>query len=113
MELIVSKFALYTWFEFTDEIIYLIVEFGTIRTYMYVWMTSAEILIFKIIYMHKYSKISAMDEYFLTNFVTFFNIVIIFVFSMIRTCLKEHLRTRSYHRNFAEPYEVYQRIDFP
>ena len=57
MESIVSKFALYTQFEFTDEIIYLIVEFGTIRTYMYVWMTSAEILVFKIVYMYNYSKI--------------------------------------------------------
>ena len=106
-------FNLNNYLKFIDEILYLTVEFGLIRTYMYVWMTSAEILIFKIVYMHNYSKISAMDEYFLTNFVTFFNIVIIFVFSMIRTCLKEHLRTRSYHRNFAEPYEVYQRIDFP
>ena len=113
MELIVSKFALYTWFEFTDEIMYLVVEFGTIRAYMYVWMTSAEILIFKIVYMYNYSKISAMDEYFLTNFVTFFNIVIIFVFSMIRICLREHLRTRFYHWNFAEPFEVYRKVHFP
>ena len=79
--------------KFIDEILYLVVEFGVIRTYMYVWVTCAEILVFKIIYMHNYSKISAMDEYFLTNFVTSFNILIIFVFSMIRICLKEHLRT--------------------
>ena len=113
LRLLSAKLFLIPYLKFIDEILYLVVEFGVIRTYMYVWVTCAEILVFKIIYMHNYSKISAMDEYFLTNFVTFFNILIIFIFSMIRICLREHLRTRTYHWNFAEPFEVYRRIIFP
>ena len=83
------------------------------RTFQYFCLVSAEILLFKIIYIHNFSKVSAMDEYFLTNFVTFFNIAIIFVFSMIRICLRENVRTRFYHWNFAEPFEVYRKVDFP
>ena len=113
LQAVISKIVYNTCLKFIDEILYLVVEFGVVRTYMYVWVTCAEILLFKIIYMHNYSKISAMDEYFLTNFVTFFNLVIIFVFSMVRICLREHLRTRMYHGNFAEPFEVYRRIYFP
>ena len=113
MEYIVSKFALYIYFKFTDKIAYLVTEFVLYRTFQYFWLSTAEILLFKIVYIHNFSKVSAMDEYFLTNFVTFFNIVIIFVFTMIRICLREHLRTRFYHWKFADPFEVYRKVYFP
>ena len=54
-----------------------------------------------------------MDEYFLTNFITSFNVLINFGLTIIRVWLNEHRRTRMYFRNFAKPYDVYKKIPWP
>jgi hypothetical protein len=88
-------------------------EFGLYRTLMYIAVTLAEMVIFKIIYIYKYSRIAIVNEYFLTNFVTSFNCVIIFWFTIIRLALGEHLRTRAYFQLFGKPYEVNRRVSYP
>ena len=97
----------------TDEYAYLILEFGVFRIFMHSMLTLAEMVIFKVLYLYKFSVIAAMDEYFLTNFVTIFNFMVNFGLTMIRISLGEHKRTRMYFYNFAEPNEVYIRVLYP
>ena len=96
-----------------DEYAYLIAEFGIYRILMHIMLTLAEMVIFKIAYMFKFSIIAALDEYFFTNFVTLCNVIINFVFSIIRITLGENKRTKIYFRNFAKPTDVYERIPWP
>ena len=70
-------------------------------------------VVFKIFYLYNFSRIAVIDEYFLTNFVTFFNGIVIFCFTLIRIQLGEHKKTRTYFKNFAEPSEVYRKVNFP
>ena len=99
--------------KFTDKFMYFIYDFGIVRTIMFDLLTIAEMLLFKIFYMHSYSRIAGVNEYFLTNFVTSFNIIIVFGFYIIRICLEEHVRTRLYYKNYAKPYEAYMKVHFP
>merc|ERR1712051_1161445 len=96
-----------------DEYVYLIAEFGIYRILMHIMLTLAEMVIFKIIYMFKFSIIAALDEYFFTNFVTLCNAMINFVFFIIRITLGENKRTKMYFRSFAKPTDVYERIPWP
>ena len=96
-----------------DEFTYLIAECGFYRIIMHVLLTLAEMVIFKILYLYKFSVIAAMDEYFLTNFVTIFNFMVNFGLTIVRISLGEHKRTRMYFYNFAEPNEVYIRVLYP
>ena len=95
------------------EFAYLIADFGFYRTGMHVLVTLAEMVIFKILYMYKFSMIVALDEYFLTNFVTLMNGIMHFGLTIIRYSLGEHRRTRVYFRNFAGPTEFYTKIHWP
>ena len=96
-----------------DEYAYLICEFGVYRIFMHIMLTPAEMVIFKILYLYKFFVIAAMDEYFHTNFVTFFNFMINFGLTIIRISLGEHKRTRIYFYNFAKPIDVYNRVLVP
>ena len=87
--------------------------FGLYRTWLYQIMTIAEMVIFKILYLYKYSNIAVMNEYFLTNFIILFNLVLIFYLTMIRICLGEHIRTRLYFRSYGRPHEVYKKVQIP
>ena len=100
-------------FFYIDEYAYLIFDFGFHRFVTHVLLTLAEVVIFKIIYMYKFSIIAAMDEYFLTNLVTLLNCMITFGLATIRILLGEHRRTRMYFRNFAKPTEFYDKIPWP
>ena len=80
---------------------------------MHIVLTLAELVIFKILYLYKFSVIAAMDEYFLTNFVTLFNLMINFGLTIVRISLGENKRTRMYFYNFAKPFEVYERVLVP
>ena len=95
------------------EYAYLTAEFGLHRILVHQWLTLAEMVIFKIFYMYKFSVISVMDEYFLSHFLTLFNIMINIGLTIIRVLLNEHRRTSIYFRNFAKPNEVYKRIPWP
>ena len=92
---------------------FLAYEFGIYQTLRFTFLTAAEMFLFKVLYIYNYSRIAGVNEYFLTNFVTSFNVIITFGFSMIRVCLGENLRTRFYYQNYAEPYEAYKKVHFP
>ena len=92
---------------------FLIVEIGFYRILTQILLTLAEMVIFKILYMYKFSIIVAMDEYFFTNFVTLLNGVINVGLTIIRLSLGEHRRTRLYFHNFAKPSEFYDKLPWP
>ena len=98
---------------FSDEVLWSIFWFGYSRTYMHSLLTLTEMVLFKIVYIFKYSRIAAMNEYFLTFFITSFNFVVIFGFTIIRILLKEYAGTRRYFHQFAKPYEVYKKVEIP
>ena len=100
-------------FLYVDEYAYLIGDFGLHCFVTNFLLTLAEVVIFKIIYMYKFSIIAGMDEYFLTNLVTLLNCMINFGFATIRISLGEHRRTRMYFHNFAKPTEFYEKIPWP
>ena len=100
-------------FLYIDEYAYLIFDFGFHRFITHFLLTLAEVMIFKIIYMYKFSIIAAMDENFLTNLVTFLNWMINFGLATIRILLGEARRTRMYFHNFAKPTEFYDKIPWP
>ena len=95
------------------EYAYLIWDFGFHRFVIHFLLTLAEVVIFKIIYTYKFSIIAAMDEYFLTNFITLFNVMINLGFATIRVLLGEHKRTKIYFNNFAKPTDVYKKVIWP
>ena len=92
---------------------YLAFDFGIYQTVRFTSLTAAEMFLFKILYISYYSRIAGVNEFFLTNFVTSFNIIITFGFAVLRIGLEENLRTRVYYQNFAEPYEAYRKVHFP
>ena len=92
---------------------HIIGDFGLYRIITHILLTLAEMVIFKILYMYKFSMIVVLDEYFLTNFVTLMNGMMHFGLTIIRYSLGEHRRTRIYFRNFAGPTEVYTKIHWP
>ena len=96
-----------------DEFIYFLVEYGFLRGLLFTFLSLSEMVMFKIIYLYKYSRIAVMDEYFLSNFVTFFNFLVIFCFTVIRIQLGEHKKTRTYFKDYAKPSDVYRKIKFP
>ena len=92
---------------------FLAYEFGSHQTIRFTFLTATEMFLFKILYIYKYSRIAGVNEYFLTNFVTSFNVITTFGFSVLRIGLEENLRTRYYYQNYAEPYEAYRKVHFP
>ena len=97
----------------SDKVLWSIFWFGFWRTYMHSQLIMTEMVMFKIVYIFKYSRIAAMNEYFLTRFITSFNFVVIFGFTIIRIVLQEHTGTRRYFHQFAKPYEVYKKVEIP
>ena len=107
------KYLSKLFFDIIDELAYLIADFGFYRIVSHNFLTLAEMVIFKILYLYKFSIIAAMDEYFLTNFITLFNVIINLGFATIRVSLGEHKRTRIYFNNFAKPTDVYKKVIWP
>ena len=97
----------------SDEIIFFLVWFGIRFALLHLMLTLSEMVTFKILYLYIYSRIAVINEYFLTNFVTSFNSIVIFCFTLIHVQLGEHKRMRLYFKNFAEPYEAYRKVNFP
>ena len=104
---------IHNFFLIIDEFAYLIADFGFYRIAMHTFLTYSEMVIFKILYLSKFSIIAAMDEYFLTNFITLFNVMVNLGFATIRVSLGEHKRTRIYFNNFAKPTDVYKKVTWP
>ena len=101
------------YFTIIDEYAYHIADCGIHRIITHILLTLSEMVIFKILYMYKFSIIVAMDEYFFTNFVTLLNGLMHFGLTIIRYSLGEDKRTRLYFRNFAGPTEFYTKIYWP
>ena len=99
--------------QFADKFMYLVFAFGIYQYVRFTLLTAAEMFLFKILYIYNYSRIAGVNECFLTNFVTSFNIIITFGFSVIRIGLEENVRTRFYYQNYAEPHEAYRKVHFP
>ena len=106
-------FKYHYFFFHTDEYAYFIAQFGVHRTLAHIVLTVAEMVIFKILYLHKFSMIASMDECFLTNFVTLINFMINFGLTMIKFSLGEHRRSNTYLHIFASPIEIYNTIPWP
>ena len=101
------------YFTIIDEYAYYIANCGIHRIITHFLLTLSEMVIFKILYMYKFSMIVALDEYFFTNLVTLLNGMMHFGLTIIRYSLGEHRRTRLYFRNFAGPTEFYTKIHWP
>ena len=84
-----------------DEYAYHIANFCIHRIYAHILLTVSEMVIFKILYLHKFSIIASMDEYFFTNFVTLINFMINFGFTIVKYSLGEHRRSNTYLHIFA------------
>ena len=113
LQSLISMYKYHFYFMIIDEYGYLFIEFGMSRIIMHIMLTLAEMVIFKILYMFKFSVIAIMDEYYLTHFLTLFNIMINFGLAIIRVWLNEHRRTKRYFEKFAKPNEVYKKIPWP
>ena len=100
------------YFTIIDEYAYNIADCSIQRIFTHILLTLSEMVIFKILYMHKFSIIVAMDEYFFTNFVTLLNGVINVGLTIIRFSLGEHRRTRLYFNNFAKQSEFYDKLSW-
>ena len=92
---------------------FLTFESGIYQTVRFTFLTAAEMFLFKTLYISYYSRIAGVNEFFLANFVTSFNILMTFGFAVIRIGLEENLRTRVYYKYYAEPYEAYRKVHFP
>ena len=99
--------------KFVDKFMFLAYEFGIYQTIRFIFLTAAEMFLFKALYIYNYSRIAGVNEYFLTKFVTSFNVITTFGFAVIRIGLEENLRMRLYYQNYAEPYEAYRKVHFP
>jgi hypothetical protein len=104
---------IHNFFLIIDEFAYLIADFGFYRIVMHTFLTYSEMVIFKILYLSKFSIIAAIDEYFLTNFITLFNFMINLGFATVRVSLGEHKRTKIYFNHFAKSTDVYKKVPWP
>ena len=97
-------------FTIIDEYAYHIADCGIHRILTHILLTISEMVIFKILYMYKFSTIVVLDEYFFTNLVTYLNGVINVGLAIIRISLGEQRRTILYFQNFAKPNEFYNKL---
>ena len=79
--------------------------YGIVGTTLFMILTITEMIIMKVIYIHKFSKVAVMNEYFISTILVAFNIVIsIFVISL-RVILKEYVNTPTLYRYFDQQIE--------
>ena len=92
---------------------FLVFTSGAYQCVRFILLTASEMFVIKILYIYNYSRMAGVNEFFLTRFITSFNIIITFGFSVIRIGLEENVRTRFYYQNYAEPQEAYRKVHFP
>ena len=61
----------------------------TIAVSLHVLMTITEIVVMRCIYIYKFSRIAAMNEYFISTTLTLFNMVIIAINIILRLATRE------------------------
>ena len=99
--------------KFADKYMFLVFTSGSYQCVRFILLTASEMFVIKILYIYNYSRMAGVNEFFLTRFITSFNIIITFGFSVIRIGLEENVRTRFYYQNYAEPQEAYRKVHFP
>ena len=67
----------------------LILAFGSSGILIFNFLTITEIVVIKALYLYKYSRIAAMNEYFITSILTSFNLVMVAINVVTRLVLKE------------------------
>ena len=93
----------------------LIILFGVTGIFLYNTLTITEIVVIKTLYLYKYSRIAAMNEYFITAMLTSFNILIIGSNIVIRITLKEYEGNPFYNfliGQHAEKLEFHKIVNF-
>ena len=68
--------------------------FGEQVCALYLILTFTEMTILKVIYIFKFSRIAAVNEYFISRMLIFFNFVTVMVITFIRLILKEYETNR-------------------
>ena len=63
---------------------------GQVAFSHYMILSITEIVVMKVIYIFKFSRIASMDEYFITTTLISFNIVIILIIMVLRVTVKEY-----------------------
>ena len=100
---------------FTTDSSQLTILFGVTGIYLYNTLTITEIVVIKTLYLYKYSRIAAMNEYFITAMLTSFNILIIGSNIVIRIILKEYEGNPFYNflmGQHAEQLEFHKIVNF-
>ena len=93
----------------------LIILFGVTGIFLYNTLTITEIVVIRTLYLYKYSRIAAMNEYFIAAMLTSFNILIIGSNTVIRITLKEYEGNPFYNfliRRHAEKLEFHKIVNF-
>ena len=78
---------------FILDILGVIYYLGELAFGLYLILSLAEMITMKVIYIFKFSKIAAMDEYFITKMLIFFNIIIIGFHIIPRIVTNEYMTT--------------------
>ena len=68
-------------------IVHLFVDIACVS---YLILTLTEMTILKVIYIYKFSRIAAVNEYFINRMLIFLNFAVIMIFTSIRIILKEY-----------------------
>ena len=68
----------------------LILLFGVTAIFIFSILTTAEIVVIKALYLYKYSRIAAMNEYFIASILASFNVILVASNIVIRSVLKEY-----------------------
>ena len=107
----------YSWFLktslFSDIVFGLIVVVGGYFFNFYLILTFTEMTIMKVIYIFKFSRIAAVNEYFISRMLIFFNFVVVMIIAIIRLILKEYETNPSlcYYRDQIPLYQLKVRRD--
>ena len=85
---------------FSDVIVYMTIAFG-----LHLCLTTAEMVLMKVIYILRFSRIAAMDEYFISTVLIMFNSVVILIIVMFRMVSKDIEVTAWYNFVKQDPFK--------
>ena len=91
---------------FLDIVVAIISMYGIIGTTIFMILTITEMIIMKVIYIHKFSKVAVMNEYFISTILVAFNIFISILVISLRVILKEYVNTPTLYRYFDQQTET-------
>ena len=83
----------------------------TIAVSLHVLMTITEMVVMRCIYISKFSRIAAMNEYFISTTLTLFNMVIIAINIILRLATREMETSRYYFHHYPQKSAYNLRTD--